>query len=739
MSKKLISLLLVAMLTISMVVIAAVSVSAETSDPQVSISTSDDKSADAVGSGAYLTVNATSNFMGTSSAQYNAETNEVVVTYYMSADKKVENVQYVITYDENVFEKPNGYDDELDWYSDYNSELFGYDGVINLDTESYVRFNTSTVTSGFAANDGTIFAQYTFRVKDISAIAPVTTTINLEVESMLIADYKARKVVPGTEEHLVYKSEADQDIIANRNIKTSTTLTESNYVPVEETTASVVETTEAPEETTNVVETTTTVEETTGVVEETTTEVFETIDGNYMILSADSNVSEIESIYCVGTGNTAVIEYYVNPNKDVLATQWTLSYDPEILELISVDMPQMTTNVDYNKSVAGTVQGNASDLNLYAIDPSKPFVTALVKVIADPTNSDTSTIVNLNIDVLLTADKNEDGSINEASEEYVINNGVVSEEGLLSTDTFIEFYRDEDPTNPTDSTNPTDPPVSDPVSDSVYTITMIGELSETEEEVIEEVTLTSSTADAVFTDVAPGTYMFIYMEINDDELVNIVSSELYIVAETTTITANYDSVEDVLNVIGDGIEFIDSDVAYYVIEFWGEDDIDEPIFSQEFASLDETVEVTLPAGEYLVTVSGYNKDGVEVEFTALSDLSLTAESRVTVSYDTEIEDLVFDVEEITASQPVDPTQNDTTPAPTTPDVTTADATSATGTTGVSGTTASQSTADTATNNNANNNNAGAVQTGEASMAVIILTILVAATGAMFFLNKKNMI
>ena len=86
-------------------------------------------------------------------------------------------------------------------------------------------------------------------------------------------------------------------------------------------------------------------------------------------------------------------------------------------------------------------------------------------------------------------------------------------------------------------------------------------------------------------------------------------------------------------------------------------------------------------------------------------------------------------------EPAAPEPNTTEPAatePTTVAPTTPDATSAT-----QAATKGQSTADTATSDTpANGTSSNAVQTGNASMAVVILLALVSATGVVYFTRKR---
>ena len=60
-------------------------------------------SAAAVSDAPYLTVNATSNFFSSASAEYNEDTNQVTVSYYMNSRKNIENFQFTLYFDSDVF------------------------------------------------------------------------------------------------------------------------------------------------------------------------------------------------------------------------------------------------------------------------------------------------------------------------------------------------------------------------------------------------------------------------------------------------------------------------------------------------------------------------------------------------------------------------------------------------------------------------------------------------------------
>ena len=407
--------------------------------------------------GAPLTVNATSNFFSKTEAQYNAETNEVTVSYYISSAKDILNFQIGtkdvestvidgITYDPEVLKVAEG------WSPKDTLPMTKPAGcVVNLrGIAGSIKLNGSNLNL-WEVDPNTPFVTVKFEVLDLSGKGPVTTTIGCEVESMIIAEVNDNyEVDPATEEYVVRDKMIKDDVATKNNVVATTKLTpDSNYV----------------------VETTTEVTEpsSTEATEPSSTEATEPSSteapvGN--VITANSNLFPTDT-YNAEVGETVTVEYSLDAK--VLQTQWMLMYDPEVLELVTASdfMPQMTAGADYNTATAGVVEGSAANLALYNVTSDAPFVNAQFKKIAEG-----DTTVTLVVSVLETAELNADGTVNEDSQTYVVFNGQVAED-ITTADNFkteikaatVEPGTTEVPTEaPTEATTaaPTEVPTEAP-------------------------------------------------------------------------------------------------------------------------------------------------------------------------------------------------------------------------------------------------------------------------------------
>ena len=389
--------------------------------------------------GAPLTVNATSNFFSKAEAQYNAETNEVTVSYYLSSDKDILNFQIGTKEVESTVIDGITYDPEVlkvadSWTPKDTLPMTKPAGcVINLrGIAGSIKLNGSNLNL-WEVDPETPFVQVKFEVLDLSGKGPVTTTIGCEVESMIIAEVNDNyEVDSATEEYVVRNKMMNEDVATKNNVTATTKLTpDSNYV-VETTTEATEASTEATEVSTEATEASTEATEASTEATEVSTEATEestteTPAGN--VITANSNLFPTDT-YNAEVGETVTVEYSLDAK--VLQTQWMLMYDPEVLELVTASdfMPQLATGADYNTETAGVVEGSAANLALYNVTSDAPFVSAQFKKIAEG-----DTTVTLVVSVLETAELNADGTVNEDSQTYVVFNGQVSED-ITTADNF---------------------------------------------------------------------------------------------------------------------------------------------------------------------------------------------------------------------------------------------------------------------------------------------------------------
>ena len=153
------------------------------------------------------------------------------------------------------------------------------------------------------------------------------------------------------------------------------------------------------------------------------------------------------------------------------------------------------------------------------------------------------------------------------------------------------------------------------------------------------------------------------------------------------------------------------------------------------SEVDESTSMTDSSKEVILVNNSKVEDTTVVTFrnTTLTESTYVEPTTVapTTVEPTTVETTTTPVEDTTTA-PVE----DTTTAPVEVPTETPDATSATGVTTGGSSTSDTPSSNNNTNNNANNN--GTVQTGDASLAVIILSLLVVATGVMLALRKREM-
>lgn len=180
-------------------------------------------------SGAYLTVNATSNIFTKAEAKYDENTNQVTVYYYFTSNKSILNFQAKLDFDSNVLsvnksQKPKNC-----------LPAFGTAAncQVNLDIKDYVKLCGTDLYMWSGADYSKPFLQVVFDVNDISAIAPTTTNLYLDLQYMQIAnpDPDTDMVDESTQEAVVTNSIVFSDVVSKNNVKATTKLTPSTYDP----------------------------------------------------------------------------------------------------------------------------------------------------------------------------------------------------------------------------------------------------------------------------------------------------------------------------------------------------------------------------------------------------------------------------------------------------------------------------------------------------------------------------
>ena len=752
-----------------------------------------------------LTVNATSNVFSTAKAEYNSETKQVTVCYYLGTNCDLVNLEWYFTYDSNIFEvnNKNNLDSTGKKLGIMPQITSGY--VINTSIPGKVKANASDL--GLYTIDAKVpFIKIVLDVKGNPENVETNVNLNVRVLTKGEMDFNTMRVDPDTMVSFVLEYKiVDPSYIVSAETK----LTESTFVPS-------TESTEAPE--TTVPETTvpeTTVPETT-VPETTVPETTEEVPAGALTVNATSNLFPASSNVVAGDEEYVTVTYYFESEKNVLNADFNLTYDPTMLALDSVMTPY-TNGVVVNSATAGKVYGNMSSLELYNFNQKTPFVSVVFKKLGLG-----ETDVNLTVDNLTLSLANAEGVTDEAQEEGLVRDGVLAETSTkYSVETEIQAGK-VTPVVPT-TAEPTTAPAP---AGSTYVVAGSEELC--------GVLWKGSPEEApenVMTDNGDGTYtkVFTNVQIADSLQIKVVENTAdggqnwigdnggdnnitFNVLAACDVTVTYDSNTRKITVSGDGVQIV-SDIEIKSMHAVGNGDPDDESWLNGVA-WDPTANEMEQVADKVYEITYHNVpefDNYQVKFAAngkwadswgSAEEGFTPESGVafdavyngqnlTVNVPYEFADVtlridlsnfnyatklgaVATVTVTEASQAPSTAPETTVPATTVPETTvpattvpettvpattvpattvpattiaqntttpnttlapaTEDATSSTGATVKPG------TADTANNgnngNNAANNNNGTVKTGNASMAVVILLVLVSATGVVYFTRKK---
>ena len=736
-----------------------------------------------------LTVNATSNVFSTAKAEYNSETKQVTVCYYLGTNCDLVNLEWYFTYDSNIFEVNNKNN------LDSTGKKLGImpqitsSSVINTSIPGKVNANSSDL--GLYTIDAKVpFIKIVLDVKGNPENVETNVNLNVRVLTKGEMDFNTMRVDPDTMVSFVLEYKiVDPSYIVSAETK----LTESTFVPS-------TESTEAPE--TTVPETTvpeTTVPETT-VPETTVPETTEEVPAGALTVNATSNLFPASSNVVAGDEEYVTVTYYFESEKNVLNADFNLTYDPTMLALDSVMTPY-TNGVVVNSATAGKVYGNMSSLELYNFNQKTPFVSVVFKKLGLG-----ETDVNLTVDNLTLSLANAEGVTDEAQEEGLVRDGVLAQTSTkYSVETEIQAGK-VTPVVPT-TAEPTTAPAP---AGSTYVVAgseeLCGVLWKGSPEEAPENVMTANgdgTYTKVFTDVQIADSLQIkVVENTADGGQNWIGDEgdnniTFNVLAACDVTVTYDSNTRKITVSGDGVQIV-SDIEIKSMHAVGNGDPDDeswlngvawdPTANEMEQVADKVYEITYhnvtAFDNYQVKFAANGKwadswGGAEEKFTPESGVAFDAVyngENLTVNVPYELADVtlridlsnfnyatklgavatvtVTDASQVPSTVPTSTVPTTTDPATTVPTTTvpattiaqntttpnttlapaTEDATSSTGATVKPG------TADTANNgNNGNstaNNNNGTVKTGNASMAAVILLVLLSATGVVYFTRKK---
>ena len=766
-----------------------------------------------------LTVNATSNVFSTAKAEYNSETNQVTVSYYLDTDYDLVNLEWYFTFDSEVFtvNNKNNLDSTGKKLGIMPQITSGY--VINTSIPGKVNANASDLGL-YTINKDIPFAKIVLDVKGTPENVETTVNMNVRVLTKGEMDFDTMRVDPDSMVSYVcdyiihdasYIKAATTKLTESTFDGSSTESTEAPETTVPETTAApettVPETTAAPE--TTVPETTaapeTTVPETTEAPETTVAATTEEVPAGALNVNATSNLFPASSKVVAGDEEYVTVTYYFESEKNVLNADFNLTYDPTMLALDSVMTPY-TNGVVVNSATAGKVYGNMSSLNLYNFNQKTPFVSVVFKRLGLG-----ETDVNLTVDNLTLSLANAEGVTDEAQEEGLVRDGVLAETSTkYSVETEIQAGK-VTPVVPT-TAEPTTAPAP---AGSTYVVAgseeLCGVLWKGSPEEAPENVMTANgdgTYTKVFTDVQIADSLQLkVVENTADGGQNWIGDNgdnniTFNVVAACDVTVTYDSNTGKITVSGDGVQIV-SDIEIKSMHAVGNGDPDDeswlngaawdPTANEMEQVADKVYEITyhnVPKFDnYQVKFAANGKwadswGGAEENFSPVSGVAFDATyngQNLTVNVPYELADVTLRIDlsnfnyatklgavatvTVTEASQVPTTVPETTvpettvpettvPETTVPETTVPETTIAQNTTtpnttlapatedatSSTGATVKPGTADTANNgNNGNstaNNNNGTVKTGNASMAAVILLVLVSATGVVYFTRKK---
>ncbi len=316
-----------------------------------------------------LTINATSNLFTPDQATYYYNSEEgvpetVTVTYYMDVDKalQLQAIQFGVNYDPEYLsfdpDKNGVYDEDIEDY-DYSQAFPVANGVgdVNYQPEN------NRILFAVAKWDG-------LKLRKSGELVPIATvTFDVKEGAKGVTDVDAKVAAcaltnPKTEEdYVIYNvyglQQEAYDFVTGGDPSTLNAVIEpaGNQPSTDETEAPTTEepTTEAP-----------------------TTEQPSTDGDDMLHVTATSNyfAGSQYDVMITDNGGSVTVEYYPNDNTKLDSTQWTMTYDPEMLTLNQSDgfMPQIA-DASYNVE-NGMVRGAASfATNPVSIDKTQPFAS----------------------------------------------------------------------------------------------------------------------------------------------------------------------------------------------------------------------------------------------------------------------------------------------------------------------------------------------------------------------------
>ena len=750
-----------------------------------------------------LNVKATSNYFPEFTQHFDASTDTVTVTYFINSEKRMLNSQWKLTYDPSVlkFNADKNVDEDDNWtFMPQAGDAVcnpADAGIIKGNCTSLKLYRLQTKTGGKVP-----FVSVTFDV-----VGTGNTTVNLELEVMQIAnlDPTTKQEDPDTEETVargseilevsvpitrvayVYEGTLDPSYEPATEAPTTeapTTVAPTTEAPTTEAPTTEAPTTEAPTTEAPTTEAPTTEAPTTEAptteaptteaptteaptTEAPTTEAPTTAAGALTVKATSNFFPEFTQSFDADT-KSVTVTYFINSEKRMLNSQWTLKYDPSVLQFNAEKnsdadgnwtmMPQASDAMcnPYVDGQPGTIKANCTNLKLYKLQTADGNEVEFVTVTFDVIGSGETT-VDLDLEVMQIANLDPTTKLEDESteEDVVIGSTVLPFTTPIARRTLVTAGK----TEPTTEAPTTEAPTTEPsqllnitaksnvAADAKYSVNFADDSTK-----IVTVTYYYQDVKELLSTQWNLSYDPEYLELKttsgfmpfagDDAIYNVTDgnvkgsvSNLSLYDFSTkkpyvqlTFEAKKAGNTDVLLLVEDLMVSeldpttgkSDESKEMVVINNGVIGDLTENAFEAEIIGGTPVQPTTAPVTTEPVTTEPVTTEPVTTE-------PVTTEPVTTEPVTTE----PVTTEPVT-TEPATTEPATTAPATTVSPSTSTDATSASGAT--TPTSKGQSTSDQTTVKPSTST--GAVQTGNASMALIILSVLISATAAVYFARKK---
>ena len=730
-----------------------------------------------------LNVKATSNYFPEFTQHFDASTDTVTVTYFINSEKRMLNSQWKLTYDPSVlkFNADKNVDEDDNWtFMPQAGDAVcnpADAGIIKGNCTSLKLYRLQTKTGGKVP-----FVSVTFDV-----VGTGNTTVNLELEVMQIAnlDPTTKQEDPDTEETVargseilevsvpitrvayVYEGTLDPSYEPATEAPTTeapTTVAPTTEAPTTEAPTTEAPTTEAPTTEAPTTEAPTTEAPTTEAptteaptteaptTEAPTTEAPTTAAGALTVKATSNFFPEFTQSFDADT-KSVTVTYFINSEKRMLNSQWTLKYDPSVLQFNAEKnsdadgnwtmMPQASDAMcnPYVDGQPGTIKANCTNLKLYKLQTADGNEVEFVTVTFDVIGSG-ETNVDLDLEVMQIANLDPTTKLEDESteEDVVIGSTVLPFTTPIARRTLVTAGK----TEPTTEAPTTEAPTTEP--SQLLNITA-------KSNVAADAKYSVNFADDS-TKIVTVTYY--YQDVKEllSTQWNLSYDPEYLELKTTSGFMPFAGDDAIYNVTDGNVKGSVSNLSLYDFSTKkpyvqltfeakkaGNTDVLLLVEDLMVSELDPTTGKSDESKEMVVINNGVIGDLTENAFEAEiiggtpvqpTTAPVTTEPVTTEPVTTEPVTTEPATTEPATTEPATTAPATTAPATTVAPSTSTDATSASGAT--TPTSKGQSTSDQTTVKPSTST--GAVQTGNASMALIILSVLISATAAVYFARKK---